>query len=111
VLAGNWSLACSYVAEHEPCGGKGSATGNFTIGQTEISTSGALALVEITGKICSPGAGCVTNTNPSAGLPTGSETVAAAWAESVVTGNSFAPARAEEASGGGWDVDLDGNTD
>lgn len=110
-LDGNWNLACSYVVEDEPCKGAGRATGNFTIGITEISTSDALALVEVTGKICLPGAGCESNSNPLVGLPTGSETVQQAYADSVVTGNDFAPTRAEEASDGGWDVDLTGNSD
>jgi hypothetical protein len=110
-LNGNWNLACSYVLEHEPCGGSGHATGNFTIVKAEISSSGALALVEVTGKICMPGAGCVSNASPSADMPAGSAGVQQAWADSVVTGNGFSPTRAEEGSDGGWYVDLTGNSD
>ena len=113
IFQGNYALACTYVLQDEPCGGGSGpqATGGITIGQVEVSTSGIFALVEITGKLCGPGGHCESNSNPAAGLPTGSESVQRAWADSVVTGNDFAPTRAEESSSGGWYVDLTGNSD
>lgn len=107
LLAGNATLACSYVlGEEGPCPASVQATGHFTIGRT--ATSGALALVAVTGQICISGSGCMSNSNPEEGMPTGSETVSQAFADTTVTGNGFSPTPCEQSSHGGWYVSVNG---
>jgi hypothetical protein len=94
LLAGNQAVACSYVdpSSQSACASAPAssirATGNVTIGKAAMS--GLLAVVPITGRICSPSNGCQSNSNPAEGMPTGSETVSQAVA-AAQTGSGFSP--------------------
>ena len=72
-LAGDWAAVCSYVtpSAQAPClagtSGQGAATGQVTVGQAMISDNEAL--VSVTGSICAPSSPCVTNSDPSLGMP------------------------------------------
>jgi hypothetical protein len=86
------------------------ATGHFTIGRTVLAgEAGAYALVEVLGQLCVSGSPCVTNSNPSAGLPAGSETASQAFSDDLVTGNYFAPTPCAADSRGNWYVTLNGS--
>jgi hypothetical protein len=91
-LAGNLRLACSYAvpAQQASC-----RTLQVPLPTGHISVVGALtsdnrALVEITGRICMTGNGCKTSTNPSLGLPTGSQTFTHAYNQALTNGG-FSP--------------------
>jgi len=75
VARGNWILACSYAAPdtRQACfqsnADFGTDTGQITtIDGADIN--GDYALVEITGTVCNKLVGCVSNLNPSSGMPT-----------------------------------------
>ncbi len=91
-LAGKWKLACSYVApaQRASCNGVKLSTpkGKVTVDGAVIS--GNLALVKVTGKICSTGSECSGNTNPEAGMPTGSETFKQAY-DKQLKDSAFSP--------------------
>jgi hypothetical protein len=94
LLAGNQAVACSYVdpSSQSACDSAPASsvqgTGSVTIGTAAIS--GLLAVVPITGRICTPGNGCESNSNPALGMPTGSETVKQAVADAQ-TSSGFSP--------------------
>ena len=91
-LAGNWTLLCSYIApaQRASCNGVKLSTpkGKATVDGAVIS--GRLALVKVTGKICFTGSECQGNTNPEAGMPTGSETFRQAY-DKLLRNSAFSP--------------------
>jgi len=92
-FAGNWTQMCSYLApsQRSLCSGLKSSTiptGKITVDGAVIS--GNLALVKVTGKACFGGNGCQRNSNPSLGLPTGSETFKQAY-DKQLRDNGFSP--------------------
>jgi hypothetical protein len=95
-LAGHWSKLCPYFppGKRSSCssdagGLSGKPTGKLTVGRAVIS--GKRALVRVTGHICLSGkSDCQSNTDPEAGLPTGSETFTQAY-DKAVAGNVFSP--------------------
>lgn len=121
VLAGNGTLACTYVDPSSNCPGGHFApgTGNFTIvkvvtGGGNAQYSGGTALVAVTGKLCSQGS-CGTNSDPNVGLPSASLPWDLAWghvaeAGAGGSGNSLSPIPCEDVTGlnsaGGWYVFL-----
>jgi hypothetical protein len=74
-LAGDWAAVCSYVtpSAQSLClagtSGQVAATGNATVGTMVLSADGNEALVSVTGSICAPSTPCVSNSNPSLGMP------------------------------------------
>jgi hypothetical protein len=109
VLAGNGSLACSYLlSDDTSCPATVSATGAFAIGRTVIDEENDYALVEVVGQLCVSGS-CSSNSNPSAGMPTGSESVSQAIADAEVTGDGFSPIVCTESSHGGWYISVNGD--
>ena len=72
-LAGDWAAVCSYIdpADQALCqagtSGQGAATGQVTV-VTSVS-SGGQALVSVTGRICAPSTPCVSNSDPTTGMP------------------------------------------
>jgi hypothetical protein len=91
-LAGNWALLCSYIAPAQQASCKGAKLptpkGEATVDGAVIS--GNRALVKVTGKICFTGGECHGNTNPEAGMPTGSETFGQAYDKQLKNG-AFSP--------------------
>jgi hypothetical protein len=95
-LAGHWTQLCSYFppGKRSACvSGSGSIsgkpTGKLTVGSAVVS--GKRAMVRVTGHICLSGkTDCQGNTNPEAGLPTGSETFTQAY-DKAVAGGAFSP--------------------
>ena len=63
--------------------------GQDLAGQDEVDAQ-APALVKVTGKICSTGSECSGNTNPEAGMPTGSETFKQAY-DKQLKDSAFSP--------------------
>lgn len=107
ILAGKGTLACSYLStDGGSCPATVQATGSFTIGSTVVNSAGTYALVEVTGRICISGSGCMSNTNPSTGMPAGNETVDQAIADTAVTGNGFSPVICILGTNGGWDISV-----
>jgi|SRR5580700_239766 hypothetical protein len=106
-LAGKWNKACSYVLPNiqsnclnAAASLSGHPKGRFAIGHVAIS--GVWAVVAITGHVCAPIAGCQSNSDPSAGLPTGSESIAQAAAKGS---SAFSPVFCER-QGSKWYVYL-----
>ncbi len=95
-LAGHWSKLCPYFppGKRSSCSSdagslSGKPTGKLTVGSAVVS--GKRALVPVTGHICLSGkSDCQSNTDPEAGLPSGSETFTQAYDKSVA-GNVFSP--------------------
>jgi hypothetical protein len=96
-LAGHWKQLCSYLPPgmRSACISgstsiSGKPTGKLTVGSAVVS--GQRAMVPVTGHICLPGrSDCLGNTNPEAGLPTGSETFTQAYDKAVAAGGGFSP--------------------
>jgi hypothetical protein len=90
-LSGHWQLACSYFVPAQQASCRAARiqppTGHASLGNA--ITSGDLALVDITGHVCTEGNVCLTNTDPSLGLPTGSETFKQAY-DKALNNNSGA---------------------
>jgi hypothetical protein len=92
-LAGNWPLVCTFwmPAQQATCKNMKPAakpTGKVTVGGTVVS--GDLALVGVTGKVCFTGNHCQGNTDPVAGMPTGSLTFKQAY-DKDLNGTAFSP--------------------
>ena len=70
---GNETLACSYAspASRASCSSQNSQQPaiNGNIALNDAVVSGNFALVEVTGRLCYPGLGCESNTNPLLGMP------------------------------------------
>lgn len=70
---GHETLACSYAspASRANCSSQNSQqpaiSGNIAL--HDVVVSGKFALVEVTGRLCYPGRGCESNTNPLLGMP------------------------------------------
>jgi hypothetical protein len=96
-LAGHWTQVCSYLppGKRSACISgstsiSGKPAGKLTVGSAVVS--GQRAMVPVTGHICLPGkSDCLGNTNPEAGLPTGSETFTQAYDKAVAPGGGFSP--------------------
>ena len=95
-LAGHWSKLCSYFppAKRSGCTSdaaslSGKPTGKLTVDGAVIS--GRRALVKVTGHVCLSGkSDCQGNSDPEAGMPSGSETFTQAY-DKAVAGNAFSP--------------------
>jgi hypothetical protein len=95
-LAGHWSKLCSYLppGKRSSCTSgaaslSGKPTGMLTVDGAVIS--GKRALVKVTGHLCLPGnTDCQSNSDPEAGMPSGSETFTQAY-DKAVAGNGFSP--------------------
>jgi hypothetical protein len=95
-LAGQWAKLCSYFppAKRSGCtssagGLSGKPTGKLTVDGAVIS--GKRALVKVTGHVCLSGkSDCQSNSDPEAGMPSGSETFTQAY-DKAVAGNAFSP--------------------
>jgi hypothetical protein len=95
-LAGHWSKLCSYFppAKRSGCTSdaaslSGKPTGKLTVDGAVIS--GKRALVKVTGHVCLSGkSDCQGNSDPEAGMPSGSETFTQAY-DKAVAGNAFSP--------------------
>jgi hypothetical protein len=91
-LAGDWSAVCSYVvpSAQSLClagtSGQGAATGSITVDSAVIQ--GTEALVGVTGNICAPSTPCVTNSDPTLGMPPSPSQFAAYYAKAVANGTS-----------------------
>jgi hypothetical protein len=99
-LAGNLPLACTYFvpAQQASCRGLQMSLPKGNVSVDGAIVSGDLALVEITGHVCTTGNGCQTNTNPSLGLPKGSETFEQAYDKALASGN-FSPVPCQKVNG------------
>ena len=99
-LAGNLQLACSYFvpAQQASCRGLHMSLPTGHVSVDGAITSGDLALVEITGHVCTSGNGCQTSTDPSLGLPTGSETFKQAYDKALNSGE-FSPVPCKKVNG------------
>jgi hypothetical protein len=91
-LAGNLQLACSYFvpAQQATCRGLHMSLPKGHVSVAGAVASGDLALVEITGHVCTSGSGCQTNNDASLGLPNGSETFKQAYDKAFNSGE-FSP--------------------
>lgn len=95
-LAGHWAKLCSYFppAKRSGCSSSagsltGKPTGKLTVDGAVIR--GKRALVKVTGHVCLSGkSDCQSNSEPEAGMPTGSETFTQAY-DKAVAGNAFSP--------------------
>ncbi len=92
-LAGNWAQVCTFwtPSQQAACQSTKLAhvpTGKITVGNAVVS--GNLALVGVTGKVCLSKTQCQGNTNPSAGMPTGSVSFQQAYSADL-SGNAFSP--------------------
>jgi len=95
-LAGHWSKLCSYFppAKRTGCSTatgalSGKPTGKLTVDGAVVS--GKRALVKVTGHVCLSGkSDCQSNSDPEAGMPSGSETFTQAY-DKAVAGNAFSP--------------------
>jgi hypothetical protein len=94
-LAGQWAKLCSYFppAKRSGCasagGLSGKPTGKLTVDGAVIS--GKRALVKVTGHVCLSGkSDCQSNSDPEAGMPSGSETFTQAY-DKAVAGSAFSP--------------------
>jgi hypothetical protein len=92
-LAGNWARVCSFwmPSQQAACRSTKLAhvpTGKVTVGNAVIS--GNLALVGVTGRVCLSKSQCQGNTNPSAGMPTGSVSFQQAYSTDL-NSNAFSP--------------------
>ena len=95
-LAGHWSKLCSYFppAKRSGCTSdaaslSGKPTGKLTVDGAVIS--GKRALVKVTGHVCLSGkSDCQGNSDPEAGMPSGSETFTQAY-DKAVAGSAFSP--------------------
>ena len=91
-LSGDWAAVCSYVdpAAQALClagtSGQAAATGHVTIGHSVISNGEAL--VPVTGSICAPSTPCVSNTDPSLGMPPNPAQFPTAYTNAVANGAS-----------------------
>ncbi len=123
-LAGDWLAVpppfpsalhgvCSYVipSAQDLCDagtvGQGPATGRVTVGQAVVS--GDEALVPVTGNICAPSSPCVSNADPTTGMPLGPSEFAADYQAAVAnsTGSTtvLSPMPVSEVNGQ-WYVDF-----
>lgn len=112
-INGDFDTACSYALPSEqpncravlPTGQNTTVqNGPLTLGNVFIS--GNQALVTLLGTICAPGVGCVSNTNPNAGLPANTAGFPAAYQNALSNFNLTQPCEQE---GGQWYVDLGNN--
>ena len=95
-LAGQWAKLCSYFPPDKRSGCTSSAgslsgkpTGKLTVDGAVIS--GKRALVKVTGHFCLSGkSDCQSNSDPEAGMPSGSESFTQAY-DKAVAGNAFSP--------------------
>jgi hypothetical protein len=81
---GNWIRACSYASPdtQQACLRNTNAFGPNSSGQVTIDgadINGNYALVELTGPVCNEIAGCLSNMDPSSGMPTGPSGFQAAY--------------------------------
>ena len=104
-LAGNQQLACTYFvpAQQASCRGLQMSLPKGHVSVVGAITSGDLALVEITGQVCVAANQCQTSTNPSLGLPTGSETFVQAY-NKALNSAEFSPVPCKNVNGK-WYVD------
>ena len=112
-INGDFDTACSYAlpSEQPNCktvlpNGQNTTVQNGPLTLGNVFTSGNQALVTLLGTICAPGVGCVTNTNPSAGLPANTAGFPAAYQNALSNFNLTQPC---EQAGGQWYVDLGNN--
>lgn len=111
-LAGNLSQACGYVAPAtqatcNSAASSGSAPPAVT-GHADILgavISGTEALVEVTGSVCTSGT-CSSSSDPTLGMPHGSETFAQAYSKAQ-HGGGFSPVPCIEVNGS-WYVNASG---
>ncbi len=99
-LSGNMRLACSYFvpAQQASC-----RRLHITLPKGHVSvvgaiTSGDLALVEITGRVCMAANVCQTSTDPSVGLPSGSKTFKQAY-DVAFNSTEFSPVPCKKVKG------------
>lgn len=90
-LSGHWSQVCDYLSPNQrsSCVSlklSSSSTVKGKINVVGAVISGDLALVKVTGRICINGNGCVSNADPSAGMPTSSETFKQAYDNALNAG-------------------------
>jgi hypothetical protein len=99
-LSGDLPLACTYFVptQQATCRELQISLPKGHVSVAGAITSGDLALVEITGHVCSSGSGCQTNTDPSLGLPTGSETFKQAYDKALNSGE-FSPVPCKKVNG------------
>jgi hypothetical protein len=92
-LSGHWQLACSYFVPAQQTSCRAAQIqppkGHASLG--DAIASGDLALVGITGHVCSEGNICLTNTDPSLGLPKGSETFKQAYDKALNNSGALSP--------------------
>ncbi|HEU5002190.1 MAG TPA: hypothetical protein VFW71_05350 [Actinomycetota bacterium] len=112
-INGDFDTACSYALPSEQANcqtvlpkGQNTTVQNGPLTLGNVFTSGNQALVTLIGTICAPGVGCVTNTNPSTGLPANTAGFPAAYQDALSNFNLTQPC---EQSGGQWYVDLGGD--
>jgi hypothetical protein len=108
-LAGNLPLACTYFvpAQQASCRELQMSLPKGHVSVDGAIVAGDLALVEITGHVCTAGNGCQTNTNPSLGLPEGSETFKQAYDKAVGSGE-FSPVPCQKVNGKWYTSDQAG---
>jgi hypothetical protein len=105
-LTNNWTQACSYIMPStQPTCNQAALqrelptfTGNATVDSATIS--GSEALVAVTGSMCSSTSGCVSNSDPSVGMPDSEVTFNQAYDQVLNTGNgSLSPVPCIEENG------------
>jgi hypothetical protein len=99
-LSGNQRLACSYFvpAQQASCRGLLLTLPKGHVSVVGAITSGDLALVEITGRMCVSANVCQTSTDPSIGLPRGSKTFRQAY-EDAFNSTAFSPVPCKKLKG------------
>jgi hypothetical protein len=90
-LSGHWSQVCNYLSpsQRSSCASlklSSSSTMKGKINVVGAVISGDLALVKVTGRMCITRNGCFSNADPSAGMPTSSETFKQAYDNALNAG-------------------------
>jgi len=90
-LSGHWSQVCNYLSpsQRSSCVSLKLASSSTMKGEINVVgavISGDLALVKVTGRICITRNGCFSNADPSAGMPTLSETFKQAYDHALNAG-------------------------
>lgn len=112
-VKGDFEGACAYAlpSEQPTCktllGQSSTAVQGSPLRVGNVVTNGNQALVTLLGTICASGAGCVTNTDPNAGLPANAAAFAAAYENAL---NNFNLTQPCQQSGGQWYIDLGNNS-
>lgn len=96
IYAGDHAAECTYLkpsvqadcAHSTPTASPPTVTGSFVVHNAVIQ--GDKALVSVTGSECTSGVGCLSNSDPASGMPSGSVSFQQAYNDAVTNG-AFSP--------------------